>query len=72
MLIQTPSLKDLRTLKFNDIHLLQLSQFMYSCKNSFLLQGLITISPKAINSTQYKRNSQAYRLPYCRTNTKTF
>ena len=36
MLIQTPSLKDLRTLKFNDIHLLQLGQFMYFFQSSFL------------------------------------
>ena len=31
-----PIFKDLGILKFNDIHLLQLGQFMYSCKNSFL------------------------------------
>ena len=31
-----PIFKDLGILKFNDIHLLQPSQFMYSCKNSFL------------------------------------
>ena len=41
--------KDLGILEFNDIHLLQLGQFMYSCKN--YLQGLITIFLKAINST---------------------
>ena len=35
------------------------------------LQGLITITPKAINST-LTTHSQAYRLPYCRTNTKKF
>ena len=32
-------------------HLLQLGQSVYSSKNSFLVQGLITISPKAINFT---------------------
>ena len=31
-----PIFKNLGMLKFNDIHLLQLGQFMYSCKNSFL------------------------------------
>ena len=31
-----PIFKGLGILKFNDIHLLQLGQFMYSCKNSFL------------------------------------
>ena len=41
--------KDLGILEFNDIHLLQLGQFMYSCKN--YLQGFIRISLKAINST---------------------
>ena len=30
-----PIFKDLGILKFNDIHLLQLGQFMYSCRNSF-------------------------------------
>ena len=31
--------------------MLQLGQFMYSCKNSFLPPSLITITLKAINST---------------------
>ena len=31
-----PIFKDLGILKFYDIHLLQLGQFIYSCKNSFL------------------------------------
>ena len=31
-----PIFKELGILKFNDIHLLQLGQFMYSYKNSFL------------------------------------
>ena len=31
-----PIFKDLGILKYNDIHLFQLGQFMYSCKNSFL------------------------------------
>ena len=31
-----PIFKDLGILKLSDIHLLQLDQFMYSCKNSFL------------------------------------
>ena len=68
-----PIFKDLGILKFNDIHLLQLGQFMYSCKNSFL--------PPRFNSNfsqnnQFHfyntRNSQAYRLSYCRTNTNMF
>ena len=49
MLIQT-----LGILKFNDIHLLQLGQFMYSCKNSFLptrFNDHFSNSPKAIDAT---------------------
>ena len=61
-------LKELGMPKFNDIHLLQLGQLMYSCKNSFL-------HPKFYNYQFYSYNtgnSQAYRLPFCRTNTKMF
>ena len=59
-----PILKELGFLRFNDIHLLQLGQFMYSCKKSFL--------PLRFDSYN-TRNSQTYRLvPYCRTNTKKF
>ena len=68
-----PIFKDLGILKFNDIHLLQLGQFMYSCKNSFL-------PPKFNNSfsqinqfhSYNTRNSQAYCLPHCCTNMKKF
>ena len=65
-----PIFKELGTLKFNDIHLLQLGQFIYSCKNSFL-------SPRFYNNFSQNnqfhsyntRNSHAYRLlPYCCTN----
>ena len=68
-----PIFKDLGILKFNDIHLLQLGQFMYSCKNSFLPPKF---NNKFSQSNQFHsyntRHSQAHRLPYCRTNTKTF
>ena len=40
-----PIFKDLGVLKFNDIHLLQLGQFMHSCKNSFN-----SLDNKVINS----------------------
>ena len=46
-----PIFTDHGTLKLNDTHLLQPSQFMYSCKNSFLLPRFNNISPDAINST---------------------
>ena len=48
-----PIFKYLGILKFNDIHLLQLGQFVF-LQNSYLLD-LITISPKAINSTLTKQ-----------------
>ena len=52
-----PIFKDLGILKFNDIHLLQLGQFKYSCKNSFL-------PPKCNNNLSQSNttNSQAYRI----------
>ena len=68
-----PIFKDLGILKFNDIHLLQLGQFMYSCKNSFLPPKFNNNFSQSNQFHSYNtRNSQAYRLPYCRTNTKKF
>ena len=65
-----PIFKDLGILKFNDIHLLQLGQFMYSCKNSFLPPKFNNNFSQSNQFHSYNtRNSQAYRLPYCRTNT---
>ena len=64
-----PIFKDLGILKFNDIHLLQ---FMCSCKNSFLPPKLNNNSSQSNQFHSYNtKNSQAYRLPYYRTNTKT-
>ena len=60
-------------LKFNDIHLLQLGQFMYSCKNSFLPPGFNNNFSQNNQFHSYNtRNSHAYRLPYCHTNIKKF
>ena len=68
-----PIFTDLGTLKLNDIHLLQPSQFMYSCKNSVLLPRFNNNFSRCNQFHSYNtRNSQAYRLPYCRTNTKKF
>ena len=68
-----PIFKDLGILKFNDIHLLQLGQFMYSCKNSFLPPKFNNNFSQSNQFHSYNtRNSQAYRLPYCRANTKKF
>ena len=68
-----PIFKDRGILKVNGIHLLQMGQFMYSCKNSFLPPRLNNNFSQSSQFHSYNtRNSQAYRLPYCRTNTKKF
>ena len=68
-----PIFKDLGILKFNDIHLLQLGQFMYSCKNSFLPPRFNNNFSQSNQFHSYNtRNSQAYRLPYSRANTSKF
>ena len=46
-----PIFKELGTLKSNDIHLLQLANLCILAKIHSYLQGSITISPKAMNST---------------------
>ena len=61
--------KKLGILKFHDLNLLQLGQFMFSYQ-------IRTLSPElaskfTLNSqihTYYWRNSHAFRLPFCRTN----
>ena len=66
-----PIFKDLGILKFNDIHLLQLGQFMFSCKNSFLPPKFNNNFSQSNQFYSYNtRNSQAYCLPYCRTLTR--
>ena len=56
-------LKELGILKSNDIHLLQLGQFMYSCKNSFLSPRFNHNFSQSNQFHSYNtRNSQAYRL----------
>ena len=59
--------------KFNDVHLLQLGQFMYSCQNSFLPPRFKNNFSQSNQFHSYNtRNSQAYCLPYCHTNTTKF
>ena len=62
-----------RQQKFNDIHLLQLGQFMYSYKSSSLP---LKFSNESLQNSQFHnyntRNSHALHLPYCRTNVKKF
>ena len=61
-----PIFKELSILKFNDIHLLQLGQFMYSYKSSSLP---LKFSDKFLQNSQFHnyntRNSHALHLPYC-------
>ena len=68
-----PIFKELSILKFNDIHLLQLGQFMYSYKSSSLP---LKFSNKFLPNSQFHnyntRNSHALHLPNCRTNVKKF
>ena len=68
-----PIFKELSILKFNDIHLLQLGQFMYSCKSSSLR---LKFSNKFLQNSQFHsyntRNSDALHLPYSRINVKKF
>ena len=67
-----PIFKDLGILKF-DIHLLQLGKFMFSCKNSFLPPRFNNNFSQSNQFHSYNtRNSQAYHLSYCQTNTKKF
>ena len=60
------------TLKFNDIHLLQLGQYMYSYKNLSLLSRFNNNFHNNQINTHNTRNFHAFSLHYCRTNTKKF
>ena len=57
-----PIFKDFGILKFNDIYLLQLGQFTYFCKNSFLPPKLDNNSQSNQFHSYNTRNSQAYRI----------
>ena len=69
-----PIFKELGTLKSNDIHLLQLANLSILAKIHSYLQGSITISPKAMNSTliiqEIPRPTVCHA--YCPTSTKKF
>ena len=68
-----PIFRNLGILKFHDMHLLQLSLFMYSHQNRTLplkFDCKFTLQ-KEIHS-HHTRNSHLYRLPLCRTNIKQF
>ena len=68
-----PIFKNLGILKFHAIHLLQLGLFMYSYQIPTLPSKFdckFTLN-RQIHSYN-RRNSHAFRLPFCRTNIKQF
>ena len=67
----SPIFKELKLLKFRDIHSFQLGFFMFSLKNSTLpskFNNLFLINSQIHNYNT--RNAHSFRLPLCRTNTK--
>ena len=69
----SPIFKELKLLKFHDIHSFQLGFFMFSLKNSTLpskFNNLFLINSQIHN--YYTRNAHSFRLPLCRTNTRQF
>ena len=69
----SPIFKELKLLKFHDIHSFQLGFFMFSLKNSTLPSKFNNLFP--INSQIHNyntRNAHSFRLPLCRTNIRQF
>ena len=69
----SPIFKELKLLKFHDIHSFQLGFFMFSLKNSTLpskFNNLFLINSQIHNYNT--RNAHLFRLPLCRTNTRQF
>ena len=60
----SPIFKELKLLKFHDIHSFQLGL----CFHSRTLHSL----PNSITSSYNTRNAHSFRLPLCRTNTRQF
>ena len=68
-----PIFKELKLLKFHDIHSFQLGFFMFSFKNSTLpskFNNFFLLNSQIHNYNT--RNAQSFRLPLCRTNTRKF
>ena len=68
-----PIFKELKLLKFHDIHSFQLGIFMFSFKNSTLpskFNNFFVLNSQIHNYNT--RNAQFFRLPLCRTNTRKF
>ena len=68
-----PILKNLKLLKFYDINLVQLGQFVFAFKNSILPRKFenIFIRNNQIHSYNTK-HANSFRLPLCRTNIRQF
>ena len=69
----SPIFKELKLLKFHDIHSFQLGFFMFSLKNSTLpskFNNLFLINSQIHNYNT--RNAHLFRLPLCRTITRQF
>ena len=68
-----PIFKKINLLKFLDIHLMHLGQFMFSFKNAILPQKFENIF--TINNQIHRYNTRhvnSFRLPLCRTNIRQF
>ena len=68
-----PIFKELKLLKFHDIHSFQLGIFMFSFKYSTLpskFNNFFLLNSQIHNYNT--RNAQSFRLPLCRTNTRKF
>ena len=61
-------------LKLLDIRLLELGKFMYSYKHSLLPIRFRNTFPlnNQTHNYNYARNAVAFKLPFCRTNTRQF
>ena len=69
----SPIFKELKLLKFHDIHSFQLGFFMFSLKNSTppsKFSNLFLINSQIHDYNT--RNAHSFRLPLCRTNTRQF
>ena len=68
-----PIYKEHRRLKLLDIRLLELGKFMYSYKRSLLPIRFRNTFPLNNQTHNYNtRNAVAFKLPFCRTNTRQF
>ena len=68
-----PIFKNLNLLKFHDIHLVQLGQFMFAFKISIVPRKFENIFTRNNQIHSYNtRYANSFRLPLCRTNIRQF